>query len=211
MKGFTSPDPMQLDLMRTWSATPRQVFWKLRWPAAVPFLFTSLKVAITISAGRRHRRRAADRRRGRHRRAAAGRLLLWPDHPDLGGAGRVALLASGPRSRLVGLTERGVARRMGAAADGSREARIAAFSLPQRCRGCPALAAAAVGAAAAVRNPVCGRPSPLPASLFVLAAWMRRRPRRRGRHRRRHLLAAVASLVLLHDPAIAGSARAGFG
>ena len=41
--------PMQLDLMRTWSATPRQVLSKLRWPSAVPFLFASLKVAITIS------------------------------------------------------------------------------------------------------------------------------------------------------------------
>src|ERR1700693_1852122 len=49
VKGFTSPDPMQLDLMRTWSATPRQMLAKLRWPSAVPYLFASLKVAITIS------------------------------------------------------------------------------------------------------------------------------------------------------------------
>jgi NitT/TauT family transport system permease protein len=49
VKGFTAPDPMQLDLMRTWSATPRQVLSKLRWPSAVPYLFASLKVAITIS------------------------------------------------------------------------------------------------------------------------------------------------------------------
>ena len=35
--------------MRTWSATPAQIFWKLRWPASVPFLFTSVKVSITIS------------------------------------------------------------------------------------------------------------------------------------------------------------------
>ena len=49
VKGFASPDPLQLELMRTWSATPRQVLWKLRWPAAIPFLFASLKVAITIS------------------------------------------------------------------------------------------------------------------------------------------------------------------
>ena len=26
-----------------------QIFWKLRWPASVPFLFASLKVAIAIS------------------------------------------------------------------------------------------------------------------------------------------------------------------
>ncbi len=49
VKGFTAPDPMQLDLMRTWSATPRQVLSKLRWPSAVPYLFASLKVSITIS------------------------------------------------------------------------------------------------------------------------------------------------------------------
>jgi NitT/TauT family transport system permease protein len=49
VKGFTSPDPMQLDLMRTWSASPHQVLSKLRWPSAVPYLFASLKVAITIS------------------------------------------------------------------------------------------------------------------------------------------------------------------
>jgi NitT/TauT family transport system permease protein len=49
VKGLSSPDPIQRDLMRTWSATPAQVFWKLRCPAAVPFLFASLKVAVTIS------------------------------------------------------------------------------------------------------------------------------------------------------------------
>jgi NitT/TauT family transport system permease protein len=49
VKGLTSPDPLQMELMRTWSASPRQILWKLRWPAAVPFLFASLKVAITIS------------------------------------------------------------------------------------------------------------------------------------------------------------------
>jgi NitT/TauT family transport system permease protein len=49
VKGFTSPDPSLLELMRTWSATPRQVLSKLRRPAAVPFLFASLKVAITIA------------------------------------------------------------------------------------------------------------------------------------------------------------------
>jgi NitT/TauT family transport system permease protein len=49
VKGLNSPDPIQRDLMRTWSATSAQVFWKLRWPSALPFLFASLKVAITIS------------------------------------------------------------------------------------------------------------------------------------------------------------------
>jgi NitT/TauT family transport system permease protein len=49
VKGLTSPDPIQRDLMRTWSATPAQVFWKLRWPSSMPFLFASLKVALAIS------------------------------------------------------------------------------------------------------------------------------------------------------------------
>ncbi len=49
VKGLTSPDPIERDLMCTWSATPAQVFWKLRCPASVPFLFASLKVAVTIS------------------------------------------------------------------------------------------------------------------------------------------------------------------
>ncbi len=49
VKGFTSPDSMQLDLLRTYSASGVQTFAKLRWPAAVPFLFASLKVAVAIS------------------------------------------------------------------------------------------------------------------------------------------------------------------
>ena len=49
VKGLRSPDLLQLDLMRTYSASPAQLFWKLRWPASVPFLFASLKVAIAIS------------------------------------------------------------------------------------------------------------------------------------------------------------------
>ena len=46
VKGLRSPDALQLDLMRTYSASRAQVFRKLRWPAATRFLFASLKVAI---------------------------------------------------------------------------------------------------------------------------------------------------------------------
>ncbi|MFN4142264.1 ABC transporter permease [Aestuariivirga sp.] len=49
VKGLTSPEPMQLDLMRTYNASLSQVLWKLRFPASVPFLFTSLKVAVAIA------------------------------------------------------------------------------------------------------------------------------------------------------------------
>jgi NitT/TauT family transport system permease protein len=49
VKGLRSPDVLSLELMHTWNATPAQVFRKLRWPASMPFLFASLKVAIAIS------------------------------------------------------------------------------------------------------------------------------------------------------------------
>jgi NitT/TauT family transport system permease protein len=49
VKGFRSPDPLLLDLMRTYNASRAQVFWKLRVPASVPFLFASMKVAVAIS------------------------------------------------------------------------------------------------------------------------------------------------------------------
>jgi NitT/TauT family transport system permease protein len=49
VKGLRSPEAIQLDLMRTYNATPQQTFWKLRWPSAMPYLFTSLKIAVAIS------------------------------------------------------------------------------------------------------------------------------------------------------------------
>ncbi|MDN2566570.1 ABC transporter permease [Aquibium sp. A9E412] len=49
VKGLRSPEVIQLDLMRTYNASTAQTFWKLRWPSAVPYLFTSMKVAVAIS------------------------------------------------------------------------------------------------------------------------------------------------------------------
>lgn len=49
VKGFRAPEAIQLDLMRTYNASAAQTFWKLRWPSAVPYLFTSMKVAVAIS------------------------------------------------------------------------------------------------------------------------------------------------------------------
>lgn len=49
VKGLNSPDPIQRDLMRTYSANALQTFFKLRWPSSLPFLFASLKVAIAAS------------------------------------------------------------------------------------------------------------------------------------------------------------------
>lgn len=49
VKGLRSPEVMQLDQMHTWHASASQTFWKLRLPASMPYLFTSLKVAMAAS------------------------------------------------------------------------------------------------------------------------------------------------------------------
>lgn len=49
VKGLTSPDVIHRDLMRTYNASQFETLWKLRLPASVPYLFTSLKVAIAIA------------------------------------------------------------------------------------------------------------------------------------------------------------------
>jgi NitT/TauT family transport system permease protein len=113
VKGLTSPDPLQIELMRTWSATPRQMLWKLRWPAAVPYLFASLKVAISISlVGAIVAELPTGAEAGIGARLLAGSyygqtIQLWS------ALVAAAILASGLIA-LVALVEGGVARRMGA-------------------------------------------------------------------------------------------------
>lgn len=49
VKGLRSPDAMQTDLLHTYNASPVQALWVLRLPASLPYLFTSLKVAVAAS------------------------------------------------------------------------------------------------------------------------------------------------------------------
>ncbi len=49
VKGFRSPDPLQLDLMRTYSATRTQTFAKLRAPASAPYFFASMKIGAAAA------------------------------------------------------------------------------------------------------------------------------------------------------------------
>jgi NitT/TauT family transport system permease protein len=49
VKGFRSADRLQLDLMHSYNASDAQLFWTLRWPAAMGFLFPSLKVAAALA------------------------------------------------------------------------------------------------------------------------------------------------------------------
>jgi NitT/TauT family transport system permease protein len=48
-RGLMSPDPAAFELMRSYAATPLQVFVKLRAPAALPYLFNALRLGATLS------------------------------------------------------------------------------------------------------------------------------------------------------------------
>ena len=49
LRGLTSPDPRALELMRSCAASRWTVFWKVRMPASLPYLFSALKIAATAS------------------------------------------------------------------------------------------------------------------------------------------------------------------
>ncbi len=49
VKGLRSPDPSQLDLLKTYNASAAEIFFKLRLESSIPYLFTSLKVGIALA------------------------------------------------------------------------------------------------------------------------------------------------------------------
>ena len=49
MRGLRSPDPRALELMRSYAASRWTIYWKVRLPASVPYLFTALKIAAAAS------------------------------------------------------------------------------------------------------------------------------------------------------------------
>ena len=49
VKGLRSPDLLEIDQMKTWSASRYQILIKLRLPKSIPFLFTSLKLGMAAS------------------------------------------------------------------------------------------------------------------------------------------------------------------
>jgi len=49
LRGLLSVPAPALELMRSCAATPRQVFWKLRLPHAVPYVFTALRACTTLA------------------------------------------------------------------------------------------------------------------------------------------------------------------
>ncbi|MFL5756223.1 MAG: ABC transporter permease [Chloroflexota bacterium] len=49
VRGLRAFDPRAGELMRSYAATPRQVLWRLRLPASVPYLFGALRIAAAAS------------------------------------------------------------------------------------------------------------------------------------------------------------------
>ena len=49
MRGLASVDPHALELMRSYAASTWTILWKLRFPAALPFVFAALKIAAPAS------------------------------------------------------------------------------------------------------------------------------------------------------------------
>jgi NitT/TauT family transport system permease protein len=49
IRGLRSFDPRAMELMRSYAASRAAIFWKLRLPASLPYLFTALKISATAS------------------------------------------------------------------------------------------------------------------------------------------------------------------
>jgi NitT/TauT family transport system permease protein len=49
MRGLRSPQPTTVELMRSYASSPRETLWKLQVPAAMPYIFTALKVSAAAS------------------------------------------------------------------------------------------------------------------------------------------------------------------
>jgi NitT/TauT family transport system permease protein len=49
LRGLRSSDPAAIDLMRSYAASGWTTLWKVRVPAALPYIFTALKIAATTS------------------------------------------------------------------------------------------------------------------------------------------------------------------
>ena len=49
IRGLSSPDPRALELMRSYAASDWSVLWKVRFQAALPYLFTAFKISERAS------------------------------------------------------------------------------------------------------------------------------------------------------------------
>src|SRR3979490_2515334 len=49
MAGFKAVDAERLELMRALGARPWQIFWKVRFPSALPYIFAGLDMAAVLA------------------------------------------------------------------------------------------------------------------------------------------------------------------
>lgn len=112
VKGLRSPNQMLLDLFRNYNASGAQILWKLRLPASLPYLFSSLKIAIALGlVGAIVAELPTGTQAGLGARLLSGSYygqthLIWA-------ALITASVVSAALVALVGGVERAVARRMG--------------------------------------------------------------------------------------------------
>ncbi len=112
VKGLRSPDLLQMDLMRTYNASKWQTFWMLRWPSAMPFLFTSLKVSVAIAlVGAIVGELPTGAQAGLGARLLAG--SYYGQTIQIWSALVTAAILAGSLVALIGLIERLVLKRMG--------------------------------------------------------------------------------------------------
>ena len=112
VKGLRSPDPLQLDLMRTYSATRWQTFFKLRAPASAPFFFASMKVGVAAAlVGAVVAEVTKSEDGGLGARLLAG--SYYGQTVQIWAALFAAAACSAALVGLIGLIDRATARRMG--------------------------------------------------------------------------------------------------
>ncbi len=112
VKGLRSPDAMLIDLMHTYSASRSQTLAKLRWPASIPFLFPSMKIAVAASlVGAIVGELPTGAVAGLGARLLAG--SYYGQTIQIWSALTVAAILAGVLVWLVGLGERAMLKRMG--------------------------------------------------------------------------------------------------
>lgn len=114
VKGLRSPDQMQLDLLQTYFASRSEVFWKLRLPSSMPYLFTSLKVGMAASlVGAIVGELPTGAVAGLGARLLSG--SYYGQTVQIWAALFAAAVAAAGMVMLIGMVERGTLKRMGMA------------------------------------------------------------------------------------------------
>ncbi|MEX2250983.1 MAG: ABC transporter permease subunit [Acidimicrobiia bacterium] len=49
LRGLRSPEATSMELMRSYASTPTETLWKVQVPAALPYIFTALKISAAAS------------------------------------------------------------------------------------------------------------------------------------------------------------------